>query len=55
VGRSTLVATTSPPLLAEADEVVVLRDGRVVSTGSHRDLLDRDDHYVRLVRRSESL
>ena len=53
-GRSTVVVTTSPPLLAEADEVLVLRKGRVVARGPHRELLERDPQYLSLVRRAEA-
>lgn len=52
-GRGTLVATTSPMLLAEADLVLVLRAGRVAATGTHRELLDADEGYLALVRRAE--
>ena len=39
-GRATLVVTSSPTLLAAADEVVWVRDGRVVARGTHHDLQD---------------
>lgn len=52
-GRSTLVATTSPMLLAEADEVVRLTGGAVSAVGTHRELLDTDPEYLALVRRAE--
>jgi ABC-type multidrug transport system fused ATPase/permease subunit len=38
-GRTTVVFTSSPLLLDRADEVVFVRDGRVVAAGPHRDLL----------------
>jgi putative ABC transport system ATP-binding protein len=37
-GRTTLVITASPTLLAAADRVVLLQDGRVVATGDHAGL-----------------
>ena len=52
-GRSTVVATTSPMLLAEADEVVLLSGGKVVASGSHRELLDAEPAYLAIVRRAE--
>ncbi|MEU9603437.1 ABC transporter ATP-binding protein [Streptomyces sp. NPDC048057] len=50
-GRTTLVTTTSPLVLDRADTVHYLVDGRVVATGSHRELLDGEDGYRRLVSR----
>lgn len=54
-GATTVIASTSPLLLTEADRVVVLRDGRVVASGTHRDLLDADEQYRSLVMRGEGL
>jgi ABC-type bacteriocin/lantibiotic exporter with double-glycine peptidase domain len=48
-GRTTVVATTSPLLLERADHVVLL-DGEVVVTGTHRRLLD-DRRYRDVVLR----
>lgn len=50
-GRTTVVLTTSPLLLAHADTVAHVRAGRVVRTGSHAELLDRDREYRALVSR----
>lgn len=49
---TTVVTTTSPLVLDRADEVVVLIDGRVVATGTHRDLLRSDQDYRALVSRA---
>ncbi|WNV90772.1 ABC transporter ATP-binding protein [Umezawaea sp. Da 62-37] len=38
-GRTTVVTSTSPLLLDQADEVAYLVDGRVVATGTHPELL----------------
>lgn len=54
-GRTTVVVTSSPLLLAAADRVVLLRDGRVAASGGHRELLDRDAHYRDVVGREEGL
>jgi len=54
-GRSTLLLTSSPLLLAAADEVHVVRDGRVVESGSHSDLLEHSDAYRAIVRREEGI
>lgn len=50
-GRTTLVTTTSPLLLARADVVHYLVDGRVVATGTHHELLTRQPDYRTLVSR----
>jgi ABC-type multidrug transport system fused ATPase/permease subunit len=50
-GRGTLIVTTSPALLDQADVVHFLRDGRVVATGTHRSLLAEVPDYRALVAR----
>jgi ABC-type multidrug transport system fused ATPase/permease subunit len=50
-GRSTVVLTGSPLLLDRVDEVIFVAAGRVVATGKHRDLLDREPQYRRTVTR----
>lgn len=50
-GRTTIVATTSPLLLTLADRVAFLRDGAVVSQGTHADLLATDPAYAEVVNR----
>ncbi|MGO1165031.1 MAG: ABC transporter transmembrane domain-containing protein [Janibacter sp.] len=37
-GRTTWLLTSSPALLARADRVVLVREGRIVAEGSHHDL-----------------
>jgi ABC-type multidrug transport system fused ATPase/permease subunit len=54
VGRTTVVVTTSPLLLDQADRVVLIEDGRVVAEGTHRQLLARPD-YRETVTRGEDL
>lgn len=51
LGRTTLVVTTSPLLLDQADEVAFLADGRVTAVGSHGDLLATEPAYRALVLR----
>lgn len=51
-GRTTVVTTASPLLLDTADEVALLLGGRVVATGTHRELL-ADPRYQRVVGRGE--
>ncbi|MGY4972940.1 ATP-binding cassette domain-containing protein, partial [Streptomyces nigrescens] len=52
-GRTTVVTSTSPLLLDRADRVFFLVDGRAVAFGSHRQLLDTQPGYRRLVSRGE--
>lgn len=49
-GRATLVVTSSPALLQQADRVVVVRDGVVAAEGTHAALMN-DDAYRREVSR----
>ncbi|TMR35402.1 ABC transporter ATP-binding protein [Nonomuraea zeae] len=44
-GRTTVVATTSPLLLAEADQVLFIEDGRVAAAGTHRELMESTPAY----------
>ena len=50
-GRTTLLTTTSPLMLAHADEVIFLVDGKAAATGTHEGLLDRAPGYRALVAR----
>ena len=44
-GRTTIIATTSPALLDQMDEVVLLdADGRQIARAPHRELLARNDY-----------
>jgi ABC-type bacteriocin/lantibiotic exporter with double-glycine peptidase domain len=53
-GRATVVCTTSPLLLDRADVVALLDGGRVVATGTHRELLKRSPAYRAVVTRGEA-
>ncbi|WP_328584601.1 ABC transporter ATP-binding protein [Streptomyces sp. NBC_00370] len=44
-GRTTLLVTTSPALLAVTDRVVLVADGRVVDTAPHARLVERHPSY----------
>lgn len=48
-GRTTVVATSSPQVLASADTVAFVRDGRVVRTGSHAELVQTEPAYRALI------
>ncbi|WJK42349.1 ABC transporter ATP-binding protein [Solwaraspora sp. WMMA2056] len=50
-GRTTVVCSTSPLLLDQADQVAFLHDGKVVAEGTHRALLEREPRYAALVTR----
>lgn len=52
-GKATAVATTSPLWLGRADTVAYLRDGKVVATGTHRELSEARPDYRALVTREE--
>jgi putative ABC transport system ATP-binding protein len=43
-GRTTILVTTSPALLAATDRVVLLDDGRIAGEGSHAELAGRADY-----------
>jgi ABC-type multidrug transport system fused ATPase/permease subunit len=51
LGRTTLVTTTSPLLLAHTDAVCLLVGGRLVATGTHDELLAGDPQYRAVVER----
>jgi ABC-type multidrug transport system fused ATPase/permease subunit len=50
-GRTTVVATASPLVLPQVDHVCWVRDGHVVATGRHADLLATDPGYRAFVTR----
>ncbi|MBF9128188.1 ABC transporter ATP-binding protein [Plantactinospora sp. S1510] len=52
-GRTTLVCTTSPLVLDQADHVVFVSDGKAVAEGRHRELLDSEPRYAAVVSRAE--
>ena len=53
-GRTTVVVTTSPLVLDQADTVALVVDGRVEATGRHRELLRRSPVYHDVVTRGET-
>ena len=53
--RTTIVTSSSPLVLDACDEVAFLADGRIVATGRHRDLLETDPAYRRVVTRETEL
>lgn len=55
LGKTTLVISASPLLLAKADTVAWLTDGSVAAVGTHDELLDNVPGYRRSVTREEVL
>lgn len=49
-GRTTIVVAHRLSTVANADKIVVLRDGEVVEQGAHADLIARDGQYAELWR-----
>jgi ABC-type multidrug transport system fused ATPase/permease subunit len=52
-GRTTIVTTASPLVLDQADEVAFVHHGSVFATGTHRELLEQEPAYRRVVNRGE--
>ncbi len=52
-GRTTVIVTTSPLVLDQADTVVLVEDGRVRAHGRHRELLASSAAYRDVVTRGE--
>ncbi len=53
-GRTTLVIAHRLSTVVDADEIVVLEDGRVVERGRHAELLDRDGAYAAMWARQQT-
>ena len=53
-GKTTVVVTTSPLLLDQADTVAYVEGGRVVAEGAHRELLRNNADYRDTVTRGEN-
>lgn len=48
-GRTTIVTTASPLVLRRADEVALLREGRVIARGTHHELMESCPDYRAVV------
>ncbi|MFF4343865.1 ABC transporter transmembrane domain-containing protein [Kitasatospora sp. NPDC001540] len=53
-GRTTVVFATSPLLLDQADTVLLLQQGRVAASGTHRELMTGEPRYRAVVTRDEN-
>lgn len=49
-GRTTIVVAHRLSTVRDADQIVVMADGRVIETGTHADLMVQDGAFARLVR-----
>ena len=54
-GKTTVVTTTSPLVLDQADRVVLIEGDQLVAEGTHRELLDTRPDYRDTVTRGEDL
>jgi ATP-binding cassette subfamily B protein len=50
-GRTTIVISHRISTVKDADQIVYVRDGRIVERGTHQGLLAREGHYHRLYQR----
>ncbi len=50
-GRTTLIVAHRLSTIADADEILVLKAGRIVERGSHQALIDQDGEYASLWRK----
>ena len=48
--RTVLIVAHRLSTVAEADRILVIRDGRIVEEGNHQELLDRGGFYAGLCR-----
>ena len=53
IGRTVVIIAHRLATVADADQIVVLDDGRVTATGTHAELLETSDLYRDLARRRE--
>ena len=50
-GRTTILISHRTSTVRDADQIVVLRDGRIIERGTHDELLEREGYYADLYRK----
>jgi ATP-binding cassette subfamily B protein len=48
-GRTSLIIAHRLSTIRRADHIVVMAGGRIIEQGSHEELMEKRDHYARLV------
>jgi ATP-binding cassette subfamily B protein len=52
--KTVVVAAHRLSTIINADQIIVLRDGKIVETGTHSDLISRKGHYCKLIEKQSN-